>query len=1307
MQSHRGRQRVLTFPAGLAASLKELARREGVTLFMLLLALFDVLLHRRSGQGDLLVGSPIANRARPETEPLIGFFLNTLVLRAQLDDTLTFGELLQRVRETCLGAYAHQDLPFERLVQELQPERDLGRSPLFQVMFTLQSASASAPRFGGLEVEGASVDTGTAKFDLTLSMVDGPAGLTGSFEHSSDLFEPATIDRMIAELFTLAAGVVERPSARLGELPLLPADERARMLVEWNATAADYPRERCVHQLFLEQVERSPEAVALSFEGSSLRYAELARLGHVLARHLVRRGVGPGARVGIAVERSLEMVVALLGVLEAGAAYVPLDPGYPRERLAFMASDASLALILTQEKLLAQLPDGAAPRLCLDADWPTIAAAEDAPLMPRVGPEDLAYVIYTSGSTGKPKGVEIPHRALVNFLWSMRSSPGLTADDRLLAVTSLSFDIAGLEIFLPLITGAEVELASRELAADGAALGERIARSRITVMQATPSTYRLLFDAGWEGAPIKVLVGGEAVPRDLAAELCRRCSAVWNMYGPTETTIWSTLHRIEVGEATVPIGRPIANTRVYVLDRRGAPVPIGVPGELFLGGDGVARGYLGRPELSAERFVVDPFELKADARLYRTGDLVRFRPDGALEYLGRLDQQIKLRGYRIELGEIEAALTEHPGVREAVVLAREDLPGQKRLVAYVVAGEAGPESGELRSFLGARLPEYMVPATFMRVERLPLLPNGKVDRRALPAPPSGTEIAEAAALPRTSIERRLAEIWQGVLRRASVGTDESFFEIGGDSILAIQVVTRARQAGLGITPRQIFQHQSIAELALVAVALDGSVEDSGAVTGPVPLTPIQRWWVEQALVSPHHYNQAVLLELREGFAPAVLEQAIGALVEHHDMLRLRLARGEAGWEQHIAPPGGPVPFGAVDLSGLPEAEQMARIERLSSEAQASLDLEAGPILRAVLFQTAPAQPDRLLLVIHHLAVDTVSLRILADDLRSSAARIAQGLAPGLPPRTSSFKRWAERLVEIARGEAIAGELPFWLAEGRQRVLPLPVDHPRGEDDEAGARTLRASLTAEETEALLTRVPEAYRTQVPDLLLTALAQALAAWTGQARMLVDVEGHGREEIDPQLDLSRTVGWFTTSFPVLLELDPSLGPGEALTAIKEQLRAIPDHGLGYGLLRYLRGDLALAKRLGALPRAEIGFNYLGQIDGLAAGPSPSVRLRARTGPPRAPGQRRAHLLELVAAVSGAQLHVELVHGEGRYDRRTIEVLSQRFVASLRVLIEHCLSPGAGGPTPSDFQRAKLTQDVLDMLSGMDPDAGVGDDS
>ncbi|MFO0762766.1 MAG: amino acid adenylation domain-containing protein [Byssovorax sp.] len=1300
VQSHRGAQRVFSFAPALSASLLALARREGVTSFMLLLALFEVQLFRRTGQGDLTVGTPIANRSRPETEGLVGFFLNTLVLRARLDGALSFRALLGQVREVCLGAYAHQELPFERLVAELSPERDLGRNPLFQVLFTLTRASSGTPSFEGIGTRGAHVDTGTAKLDLTLSIVEGADGISGSFEYATDLFEAATIDRMIAELMLLAEGAAADPGAEIGALPLLSARDRELVTVAWNATEADYPQGRCVHELVEEQAARSPSARALVFEGASLSYAALVDRSRRLARQIIARGVTPGARVGVAFERGIDLVVALLAVLGAGAAYVPLDPTYPRERLAFLIEDASLALILTQEPIATGLPVGSVPLLCHDGSS-EFSSAEEPALERRASPGDIAYVIYTSGSTGKPKGVEVPHRAFVNLLWSVRRWPGLGADDRLLALASLSFDIAGLDLFLPLLVGATVEIGSRELAADGAAIAERIVRSGITVLQATPSTYRLLFESGWRGAPIKVLVGGEAFPRDLAAELCRTCASVFNMYGPTETTIYSVGHRVEAGEGVVPIGRPLANTQAYVLDPRGAPQPIGVPGELWIGGDGVARGYLGRPELTRERFVPDPFVLKPDRRLYRTGDLCRTRSDGVIEYLGRLDQQVKLRGYRIELGEIEATLAGHPSVREAVVLAREDIPGQKQLVAYLVCGEAPAEIAALRAFVAAKLPEYMVPAFFVTLDRMPLLPSGKIDRRslpvpALPAPPEGSRLA-----PRSEIEARLLSIWEAVLRRRDLGVDQSFFEIGGDSILAIQVVTRARQAGIALSPRQIFQQQTIEALAEVAGTIEGAAVDEGPVTGPAPLTPIQRWWAEQRLPAPHHYNQAVMISV-PAVAAEVVEQAVGILVEHHDALRLRFQEGERGWTQAIAAPGGEIPFRAISLAGRDEGEQGEIIERIAGETQASLRLAEGPLFRAVLFEAGNAQ-QLLLLVAHHLVIDAVSWGIVTEDLRTCCARIAGAQAPSLPARTTSFQRWAERLVELSREAVIEAEIPYWLAETRRRVRPLPVDRREGDDLESSARTVRVTLSVEDTEALLGRVPEVYRTRTPDLLLTALGLAIAPWTGQDLLLVDMEGHGREDIDSRIDVSRTVGWFTSLFPVLIDLggaEDRRDDGEIIKAVKEQLRAIPSQGLGYGLLRYLRDDSLVARDLAALPQPEIGFNYLGQLDGLGghggAGSRPAVRL----GPTRDPAQRRPHLLEVIAAVVGGKLGVEIIYSEGRHERATIEALGQRIVDNLRRLIVHCLSPEAGAPTPSDFARAKVTQDVLDMLIGMDPE-------
>ncbi len=805
VQTYRGAHAAFRLPKQLSAQLTALSRREGVTLYMTLLAAFQTLLARYTGQDDIAVGSPIAGRNRAEFEGLIGFFVNTLVMRSDLSGDPTFRELLGRVREVALGAYAHQELPFERLVEKLAPVRSLSHSPLFQVMFVLQNAPKQTLELSAVSLEPLEVDSGTAKFDLTLFMSEGPDGLSGQLEYNTDLFEAGTIRRMLGRWEVLLEGIAADPSRHLSELSLLPE--------------ADYPW-ACLHELFERQAARTPEAVAVVYEGQELSYAELNARANQLAHYLRGQGVGPDVLVGVYVERSLEMVVGLLGILKAGGAYLPLDPAFPRDRLAFMLKDSQAPVLLTQRHLLAQLPASGVRIVALDADWEAIARHSRQGPSSGIGPEALAYVIYTSGSTGLPKGVAIEHRSVVNFLASMRREPGLRAGDRLLAVTTLSFDIAGLELYLPLAVGACVEVVSREVAADPARLRERLAQSGATVMQATPTSWQMLVDVGWErAAALKVLCGGEALGRKLANALLARACEVWNLYGPTETTIWSAAYKLEGKQeagSAVPLGRPIANTQLYVLDEAMQPVPAGVAGELYIGGAGLAQGYLNRPELTAEKFVPDPFGSEPGGRLYRTGDLARYRPDGTLEYLGRIDHQVKVRGYRIELGEVEAVLREQAGVREAVVVAREDVPGDTRLVAYIVPQqELMSPTNVLRSFLQQRLPDYMIPSAFVRLNALPLTPNGKVDRHALPAPDyTRPGLEKAVVAPHDAFERQLTQMWEDLLGVTPIGVHDNFFELGGHSLLAVQLCVHIeKQMGIRLPLTALFERPTIAHLA--------------------------------------------------------------------------------------------------------------------------------------------------------------------------------------------------------------------------------------------------------------------------------------------------------------------------------------------------------------------------------------------------------------------------------------------------------------------------------------------------------------
>jgi surfactin family lipopeptide synthetase A len=826
-QTYRGGSEFFTLSAELTQQLKTLSQRAGATLFMTLLASFATVLSRHSQHTDLVIGSPIANRNRRELETLQGVLINLLALRIDLSGNPAFLDLLHRVRQTSLAAFAHADIPFDQVVEAVQPDRNPSYSPLFQVLFVLQNAPVTSLELPGLTLTPLTVESGTAKYDLTLMMEETATGLTGELEYNRDLFDRATIARMVGHLQTVLAGVVAQPNQTIATLPMLTAPERQQILVTWNHTEVNYPHNQGIHQLVEQQVERTPDAIAVVFEQQQLTYRQLNNRANQLARLLQRLGVGPEVLVGIYVERSLEMVVGVLGILKAGGAYVPLDPAYPQDRLAFMLADTQAPVLVTQRSLQAQLPDHSAQVVYVDDAHiygaPTGDSLVEAvdPVIPNpssgVNPHNLAYLIYTSGSTGQPKGVQIEHRSAVNLLNSVRQQPGLTAQDTLLSVTTLSFDIVVSELFLPLSVGARLVLVSRAVAADGRQLLQVLTESGATFMQPTPATWRLLLAAGWPGSPhLRMVSTGEPLPRDLANQLLPKGQALWNLYGPTETTIWSTGCQVQPGDGPIDIGRPLDNTQLYILDAHQQPVPIGVPGELYIGGDGLARGYLNRPELTAERFVPHPLSPLPGARLYRTGDLVRWLPDGQVECLGRIDHQVKIRGFRMELGEIESALSQHPQVQQCVVVAREDQPGEKRLVAYVIASTPIPGQ-DYRQYLHQTLPEYMIPAAFVPVDNWPLTPNGKIDRRALPLPTAADLAVLTSGVPaRTPLEHQLVAIWEDLLNIQPIGIHDSFFDLGGHSLLTVQLSMQIEQLlGQKIPLSTILTAPTIAQLATI------------------------------------------------------------------------------------------------------------------------------------------------------------------------------------------------------------------------------------------------------------------------------------------------------------------------------------------------------------------------------------------------------------------------------------------------------------------------------------------------------------
>ncbi|PMZ90106.1 MULTISPECIES: non-ribosomal peptide synthetase [unclassified Pseudomonas] len=1299
VQSHRGELYRFDLDPALVKRVHAFNSQRGLTLFMTMTATLAALLHRYSGQRDLRIGAPVANRIRPESEGLIGAFLNTQVLRCELDGQMSAGALLDQVRQTIIDGQSHQDLPFEQLVEALQPPRSSAYNPLFQVMCNVQRwAFQQSRELVGMQVDYLVNDASATKFDLYLEVTDLDGRLGCCFTYSRDLFDEPRIARMAEHWQQLLVALIDDPQQRLCELPML-ADAEQQVLIGQLQGEQDFALDQTLHGLFAAQAERTPQALALTFAGQHLSYAELDQQANRLARALRERGVGPQVRVGLALERSLEMVVGLLAILKAGGAYVPLDPEYPLDRLRYMIEDSRLGLLIGQRALLetlGELPPGVA-RWSLEDDAASLSAYSDAALDNLNLPQHQAYLIYTSGSTGKPKGVVVSHGEIAMHCKAVIAEFGMRSDDCELHFYSINFDAASERLLVPLLCGARVVLrAQGQWGAEE--ICQLVREQQVSVLGFTPSYGSQLaqYLAGQgEQLPVRlVITGGEALTGEHLQRIRQAFAPrqFFNAYGPTETVVMPLAclapEQIPVDAGSVPIGRVIGARTAYILDDDLALLPQGGIGELYVGGAGLAQGYHDRPGLSAERFVADPFS-HAGGRLYRTGDLVRLRADGQVEYVGRADQQVKIRGFRIELGEIESRLQEHADVEEAVVLAL-DLPGGKQLVGYLVCPQASAD-GEAQALLreavkaDARqhLPDYMVPAHLVLLDSLPLMGNGKLDRRALPAPDL-EQARQHYQAPANELEGQLAQIWREVLNLPSIGVQDNFFELGGDSILSIQVVSRARQLGLQFTPRDLFQHQTIQTLAAVVTRSEApSAIEQGARQGRTGLTPIQHWFFDSEVPQPQHWNQAVLLGVRQPLQAEALERALAALVQHHDSLRLRFGQANGRWQAEYAQPSTQPLLWTATVSDFEDCQAFY------TDVQRSLDLAEGPLLRALLVSDDQGA-QRLLLAIHHLVVDGVSWRVLLEDL--------QALYRGetLAAKTHAMGDWAARLASYAGSDSLRDELGWWEAQLGNARRELPCDHPQGDNLHRNARSIAIELDVEQTRQLLQQAPAAYHTQVNDLLLTALARTLCQWSGDQQVLVQLEGHGRDGLFEDMDLTRSVGWFTNAYP--LSLTPVMAEGEvgraaSIKRIKEQLRQVPHKGQGYGVLRYL-ADEAGRERMAALPQARITFNYLGQFDQQFDQAALFQPLDAPAGLAHDLDAPLPNWLSVDGQVYGGALQLRWSFSAERYDEATIARLAEAYRQELLALVAHCLADGNGSFTPSDFPLAQLTQEQIDAL-------------
>ena len=1053
IESLRGGRKAFTLPSSLREDLSDLAKERRSSLFMVTLAAFQILLAKYSGQDDIVTGVPVAGRDRPELEGVIGLFANELALRLKLRCDATFLEVLAQVRETALDAFEHQDMPFEKLVLELNPERNLSRNPLFQVLFSLASGLGGSLQLNGLEPTAiTSSATEFAKFDLSLYLREDAGQLSGWFEYNADLFDASTIDRVAGHYRTLLEAIVRSPESRIADLSMLPEDE-LRLLDGFNATTVEYPSERCLHEFIEEQAARTPDSIALIFEDTALTYYELNARANQLAHHLRVLGVVPDSLVALCAERSVEMVVALLGILKAGGAYVPLDPSYPKERLTVMLRDAAPRTILTLERLVGVLPAADIPVIRLDSDWPTLSSEPISNPAPLARGENLAYVIYTSGSTGNPKGAANLHSAIVNRLLWMQAEYKLDSTDRILQKTPYSFDVSVWEFFWPLMTGACLVMARPEGHRDPIYLAEVIERHGVTTLHFVPSMLRIFLEseAIERCASLRrVICSGEALPFDLQQSFFSKLSCgLHNLYGPTEAAVDVTYFQCEPETArpTVPIGKPIWNTKIRILDEHRRPQPVGVPGELHIGGAGLARGYLNQAELTAQKFIADPFATHAGDRLYKTGDLARWLPDGNIEYLGRLDFQVKIRGFRIELGEIEEALSRHPAVRQSLVVVREDEPGMQRLIGYVtLTGEAEPMPSELRDETRTSLPEFMVPSAVVILEEFPLSSNGKIDRKALPAPTYLTESREAIA-PRTPVEEIIAGVWAEILRIEQVGVEDNFFERGGHSLMAAQVIARISQAfQIRIPLRALFETPTVAGLARQAEALvlrgDGSeslplkpTDRSGSL--PLSFAQERLWFLNQLEPANSLYNIIFALRIAGDLEPHPLRQAFTEVVRRHEVLRTRFTSQDGEPAQIVCAAEAP------EFTVLTADSEEAARELIRREGARPFDLTQAPLIRATLISIAP-KDYVFVLVTHHIVSDGWSSGLIVSDLRSLYADFVDGKPVGIAEPAIEYGDFAVWQRQYLSGDTLNEQLVWWKEQlgGAPAALELPTDRPR-------------------------------------------------------------------------------------------------------------------------------------------------------------------------------------------------------------------------------------------------------------------------
>ena len=1305
MQTYNGGTVYFELDAELVDKLKQISKESGATLFAFMLSCYLLFLRKHSSNIDISSGIAAAGRSFPGFENVMGYFINPVTIRTQITDEMTFDELLSVTKRKVLHAVDNQDIPFQLVVEQLMHSRDASRSPVFQTFFGLQRIQgddsiqelivpgneSAIVDWAGLKLKPYQISQQEGQFDITAEFAEGKDVFSGAFKYNTDLFDRSTVEKMSEHFLNLLRQIAENKSKAISEYYLITESERTLILNNWNNTNLELTGIDFIDKLFDEAAKNNSLNPALVFEGRSISYNELSERSDSLSTALRNKGLARGDLAAICLERSFEMVVAMLAVLKAGAAYVPVDPDYPEDRIRFMLKDSAAKVLLTQNKYKHFAVDHSSIVLADDFSSVEISNASSDEVLER-SIDDCAYVIYTSGSTGTPKGVAISHRALANHMLWLKGISEFTCKDSVLQKTPYSFDASVWEFYLPLLNGGKLVIAKPDGHMDTNYLVNLVKEAGVTHIQFVPSLLRLFIDEPdiTSCKSLKfIFSGGEALTSDLRDKVFDNLDTrLVNLYGPTEATIDSVYHECERDDrlSTIPIGRPIYNMKAFVADNKLNLLPPGIAGELILGGDGIAIGYLNNPELTSEKFLQDSIT-HSKGKLYKTGDKVKFNYNGELVYLGRIDHQVKFRGFRIELSEIETALKQFEGVRDAYVDLRKDNAGRDVIAAYLIPSTKSVELiSDVKSSLKRFLPEYMIPGHFIELDELPHLPNGKIDRRKLPDPAVQDKRSDSFSKAKEPIEKTLVRIWEEVLGLSNIGINDNFFELGGDSIMSIQIISRAAREGIRITPRQIFSFQTIAELSKEADAKDLlSVKESA--TGEVMFTPVQLRFLKTGMKYPSHFNHSVLIKVRKGLDADILDKAFKAVISHHDALRIKLTGKDSGTIPEDSLPAG---FAEFDYSALNPDSALDNLQKEKQRLNTLPDLTEGRLLNAACFRM-PEENDRLLFNIHHFCIDGVSWRILLNDFVHAYESLAAGKDVSFQPKSTSFREWCMKLHEYSRRGEVEEKASLWnnIETGEDTLLPEGVAIEK--NIYSSATRLSISLTPEETSHLTGDANKSFNTSINDLLLSALAISYGRLTGNSKLLIDLEGHGRDDLFEDADISNTIGWFTSIYPVLLEAQQSEDIPSVIKSVKETLNSISPEGINFGMLKYLRDDLQMDRLNKIQPR--IIFNYLGQFrEEIAPGgwTFDTDSLNLETG-----GEElRQHLIEMNSMIASSRLVMNIEYSKNIHDEQFIKSFADQYLSALRDVLNHCMNADSVSFTASDFSDSGLNQQELDDL-------------